>query len=1001
MGLVATAATLAIYLLGGFDWLEYRLLDLRFRYANSTPESPELVCIDIDDGSIDRIGRWPWPRDLQAQILAVLTEAGARAVLVDIEYREPEPLRTVVPGGLDITSDLLTLAEDASIRALPDLELQTAIATADNVYLAFNYGQDLVQSERPVERIQSAAFRHLVARMDAGDSESARKTAQQLWSQPAEVDRFEVPFEFRLAQVYDVLRARPLAPLETLSGGAPLAALLGGPGVDERLRRARRAGLEACRALALQHWLRAWFAAEPERWVVPPHRLLPAAEAALAALGDDPATQPERMAAALRHVLNDHFTTTRSALSAPNLAAHAPEVDTLHPVYFRHADVARRCGFVVFQHDRDNVVRRMRLLVQHEGRLMPQLAFVLAMDVLGAGPEHLRQTGRTLWLDVPGQASRRLTLGRHGHVLMPWVPQQDWTRQFGEHVPADLPLSVHLLRQRMDHNRRELLAALRTVQAAGQLLAQADFAQDLADALNLPGRLRYARYAGEAAAAQQLADAVREYERFLSEDAPLVRAAAVAALADTPAERADEELHRALDTIVRACDANAALAAETRALLERLRDRVAGRICLLGYTATALADMAPIPTHPRAPGVLAHANLLNGLLVNRLPRIAPPGLNILLTLGAGLFVTLASSTRRPVLGVAAVAAGVLATLGGAGWAAFYFGYLWIAITPLLATLGVTFVAILLFRYVFLERESRQIARALGQYTSATLARKMAEDAELCKRAETRAVSAMFTDLAGFTALSERIGAERTQRVLNLTLGRLSDAIMQHEGMINKFMGDGIFAFWNPVIYPQQDHARRACEAALDLQVALTALITEQRATGGDESFAQLYLRIGVATGNAVVGPCGSEHKYDYTCIGDSVNVAARLESANKFYGTRILISGATFAQTADLLAVRPLGGVRVKGKQQGVPIYELLGRRDQVPTDILEYADRFAAAVTAFTARDWDTALAGFEACCAARPDDRAAHEYCTATRALRAAPPPADWSGALELTEK
>jgi adenylate cyclase len=278
---------------------------------------------------------------------------------------------------------------------------------------------------------------------------------------------------------------------------------------------------------------------------------------------------------------------------------------------------------------------------------------------------------------------------------------------------------------------------------------------------------------------------------------------------------------------------------------------------------------------------------------------------------------------------------------------------------------------------------------------------MAENPELCKRAESREVTAMFTDLKGFTTISERIGAERTQKVLNVCLGEFTDVMLRHAAMVNKFIGDGIFAFWNPVIFPQPDHAVRACETAIDLHVALAELKREMATSGGDEVFSELLLRVGVASGNAVVGPCGSEQKYDYTCIGDSVNLAARLESANKFFGTRILVAGAVVDRVGDGFVFRSLGGVRVKGKANAVPVHELLGRRGQVPEDVVRYAEQFAAAVALFQKREWKLALGAFDDCTRERPDDLAAREYYDATAAYLARPPGRDWNGAIELTEK
>ncbi|MFQ5805480.1 MAG: adenylate/guanylate cyclase domain-containing protein, partial [Phycisphaerae bacterium] len=156
-----------------------------------------------------------------------------------------------------------------------------------------------------------------------------------------------------------------------------------------------------------------------------------------------------------------------------------------------------------------------------------------------------------------------------------------------------------------------------------------------------------------------------------------------------------------------------------------------------------------------------------------------------------------------------------------------------------------------------------------------------------------------------------------------------------------------------------------------------------------------------ATGNAIVGPCGSEQKYDYTCIGDSVNVASRLESANKFYGTQILVSSATREQVGDAFEFRPLGGVRVKGKEHAVPIYELLGRAGQVADDVLAYARAFGGAVALFQQRQWRAALDAFKACLKRRPEDTAAENYIEATALYLGDPPDDGWTGAIELKEK
>ena len=161
------------------------------------------------------------------------------------------------------------------------------------------------------------------------------------------------------------------------------------------------------------------------------------------------------------------------------------------------------------------------------------------------------------------------------------------------------------------------------------------------------------------------------------------------------------------------------------------------------------------------------------------------------------------------------------------------------------------------------------------------------------------------------------------------------------------------------------------------------------------------MRIGVATGAAIVGPCGSDQKYDYTCIGDSVNVAARLESANKFFGTHVLINGETRDEAGAEFVVRPLGAVRVKGKRDATAVFELLGRAGEVEEARVAYADRFAKALGLFQGREWSQAFEAFGACQMERPDDLAVEQYLEATAYFLTNPPGADWAGAIELTEK
>jgi adenylate cyclase len=750
----------------------------------------------------------------------------------------------------------------------------------------------------------------------------------------------------------------------------------------------------------LRRRIKSWLDADPVRWRQAGHVLF---EQVCGELGREPnakvGPQFADVALALREVLGDEAT-VRDGLCRPDRVWRT-RVAELTPVYFEHARAAKRCGFVVFEPDPDGVMRRMRLFIEHEGRVLPQLACALALDELGwrpAGTQRLLSDIRFQLFTDGGRWA--VPIDRQGRILVPWLPRRDWTKQFGAHVPVDALWQVYDRRLAVQHNDELIADVLGVLVAAGRLPDHAQYADDLKQLLRLRSELRLARYGDDAAMVRQDEQWIAEYDKLRAEGEARLRAALPGALAQANGGE-NSDYVEALHTLARALAANKGFRAEIENTVARLRPRIKNHLCLVGYTATALADMTPIPTSTRAPGVMAHANVLNGFLTGRSVGWVPTWLNAALALVMGLLAIGVSVGRGPRAAAIGVTLLLVVYVALAGWVTFYVWLCWIALTPAVAALLASYVAVLLFRYVFLERASRQVAVALSQYTSATLARKMAEDAELCRRAEVREVTAVFTDLAGFTPISERIGAERTQRLLNTCLGRFSEVMLRYEGMINKFIGDGIFAFWNPVIYPQPDHARRACQAAVDLLVELGQLIAEQRQAGGDEAFGELVMRIGVATGNAVVGPCGSEQKYDYTCIGDSVNVAARLESANKFYGTHVLISGATRDQAGDGFVVRPLGGVQVKGKTQAVPVFELLGRSGDVSGDLLQYAERFGAAVAAFQQRDWSRALELFETCQQQRRDDLAARHYAEALRQFAVSPPAPDWNGALELSEK
>lgn len=991
LGAAMTFGVCWLYAAGSLERLEYWTLDLRFQFANPVVADSRIAMIDIGDGDLDVVGRWPWSRDDQAALIAVPAELGAAAILVDITYSEKETFGFRYSPEVDLT-DPLSYPSDGFDITYPDFELQRAIRAAGDVYLAFHY------PSWDIER--SDDFRELISLLERQEHANAQTLADKIAARAARL----APAEAATSRPLD--RARLVLHIERHPDDSEdeiAAALAWTAPID---RSFLEKALPHCQQAALRRLALRWLDENPQRAKLAPQTMLIELHRSLsgASIGNQSALL-DGLASALRETLSDRATRSALQFKARDVAPAAPVVDAIDPVYYQHALAARRCGFANFEPDADGVVRRMQLFARQGGDAFAQLAFALAVDALGAPTDQaVASQGELQIATVPGAAPLRIQLDESGRAVLPWLPERKWERQFGDHIPADALWSVGRYRRLLEHNRAAARAQMKTILAADELGdISASYAQTVTGLEKLEHDIRVASYQGRAGDIELLGplrDQTEESLRQLSEEA-VARIAAAQREAGPDQRGAFDALSKRVEEWRRFAPANQQIQRLINETLARLRPRVAGKICLIGYTATSVADMKPIPTNKSAPGVLAHANLLNGLLTGRTVSWTSPVVNQVLTVVLGMLASLLSLHRRPRIGLTLVGGLLLIFLLLAGYWAFRQWLLWIVISaPALSILASHF-SIAAYRYIFVDSERRQLSTALGQYTSKEIARQVAENPELCQRAESREVTAMFTDLRGFTTISERIGAERTQRVLNVCLGRFTDVMLRHEGMVNKFIGDGIFAFWNPVIYPQPDHARRACETSLDLLDALVALKREERARGGDDTFENLFLRVGVATGNAVVGPCGSEQKYDYTCIGDSVNVAARLESANKFFGTAALIGELTHSQTRAWFDFRPLGGVQVKGKTRATQVYELLARRGESTPDDRAYAEKFAAALALFAARDWARARAAFEALAHERPADHAAVNYLEETVRLEASPPGDDWSGAIELREK
>ncbi|WP_228897250.1 adenylate/guanylate cyclase domain-containing protein [Acidovorax sp. Leaf73] len=385
------------------------------------------------------------------------------------------------------------------------------------------------------------------------------------------------------------------------------------------------------------------------------------------------------------------------------------------------------------------------------------------------------------------------------------------------------------------------------------------------------------------------------------------------------------------------------------------------------------------------PGVELQATLVDNYLTGGGLRTVPEGWTLALV---ALLVPLLlwGNRRLHPAGAAALAAALVAAIAGASWWLFgRFQLWWPPLLPAAAAVAV-YGAAALAGYAFVRRRARQTRAMFAQYVPPAVVSRLIAQPELMRLGgEAREVTLMFTDLANFTTLSEQLSAEQTVEVLTAYFNAMTPIVHATGGTVDKFIGDAVMAFWGaPLDDPQ--HAEHAVTAAILMQQAMQVLVADLRARG----LPPIHMRIGLHTGRVVVGNVGSEQRFSYTAIGDAVNLAARLEGANKAFGTGILLSAATAAQLPSSVALRALDDVVVKGKTEPVRVF--------TPCGDAAVRDASLAALNAFHARDWNGACGYLAQVLARVPGDAAALRLQQRVAEARALPAGSDWSPAVAL---
>jgi adenylate cyclase len=439
-------------------------------------------------------------------------------------------------------------------------------------------------------------------------------------------------------------------------------------------------------------------------------------------------------------------------------------------------------------------------------------------------------------------------------------------------------------------------------------------------------------------------------------------------------------------------DADPQLVAQNKISASIFKDK----IVLVGVSAQATYDDKSTPIAEHVPGVYVHAtaieNLLNGQYVHPIePRPA-----FWISLTACLLASIGIILPRMVMWkiMSAVATVIVLLAAAIAWFVGSTIY-WLPMASPLLALVIAIIGAFARSYFLEDRQRRLLLKALAQYISPAVAAQIQRNPNIKLGGERRDMTVMFSDIQGFTDLSETMDSQKLSELLNFYLGEMAALVLSNNGTLDKYIGDAIMSFWNaPLLQPE--HAELACRAALamrDREAQIQDKLAERGAAG-------MLTRIGINTGPMVFGNMGSRQKFNYSVLGDSVNLGSRLEGANKFYGSRILIADTTARLVIGKFVLRQLDLLKVKGREKPVGVYELMAEGES-NADMREKIERYGEAFAAYQAQRWDQADAILEQLHARFPNDLPTAALRKRIEKLRHDPPPKDWDGVYTAKDK
>ncbi len=421
------------------------------------------------------------------------------------------------------------------------------------------------------------------------------------------------------------------------------------------------------------------------------------------------------------------------------------------------------------------------------------------------------------------------------------------------------------------------------------------------------------------------------------------------------------------------------------------------RIVLLGTSLPGLFDLRSVPFQSAFPGVEIHANILYTLFTQNFITKMKSNTTFLLLVLIGIVLGAILIFTRPLVSyltiiLSGIAYVIVVTI------IFFESNYWIEIVAPLVTIVVAFSFVYVYRYVTEEKNKRFIRSAFSHFvTKSVVDELLAKPDKIKLGGEKKICTVLFSDVAGFTTISENLEPEELVQLLNEYLTEMTNIVFKYDGMLDKYEGDAIMAVFGAPI-ARGNHAYQACATAIEMQERLVSMREQWHKQGKPE----LRVRIGINTGPMVVGNMGSETRFDYTVMGDSVNLGARLEPANKIYGTYIMIGDGTYQMAKDLIIARPLDLLRVKGKTKPVQVYELMGLMERGANDeMMRIIDLFRKGFELYLQQNWDEAMNYFQQVLTIRPDDGPSKTYIQRCQIFKENPPGETWDGVYSMKTK